>query len=511
MNQLGVELSEESLSALLESMSSGPFDRNSYLIDYRDFLQFMEENPSAPIAKPTSEAPDLIQKLLWHSRQMDVTDENAATPTTPKFRPGSAMSDTYRKFNKSVHRPQPTRSLVDVTTFFDSECYKKPSSTARVRKSTKPGSLALLFDFYAKITSAKKKLCANKLSFVEIQRGSSTITMAEMFILLRDFDVVPRVLTKQELHQVWQTRLRDEDNVYYRELTYTEFVDCLGRCALLAFPKLGHTPGRYSNEFKVNAFIKYLGLDSVKFVRKKLRTSGRDTAGQLNFGVCSDTNQRVISDRDLGRVGKARATKGHIAPYDPGLNKLFEPYHTLPIESDWQCYKAPFVDMGTVLRNKIYRFKVELCNRSSYILNVTSCLKDCYGVRIAAKTRGPLAPGLSHIIDLEANFTKYRPAVAEKHATLLIEINSLRNRQIAKEFIRIPLYINLVNPGSFSATNEGATLKPHKEANLRPASAPCTFSKTSKPILTRRDAQTKRRPYTATHIDNFMDQRFINR
>jgi len=352
---------------------------------------------------------------------------------------------------------------------------------------------------------------AKKVSFQEIGRAANSITFAEMISILRDFKVLPRLINKQELQQVWQCRSRDEDNNFYRELTYNEFEDCLARCALLAFPKLGqlnmhNQKGRHSDEFKVRAFIKYLGLDSMSFIRNKLRTAGRSTAGQLNFGVCSDTNERLHLDRHDRRVAEnfapnttiaatdkirqaARAATSALSYYDPRLADLFEPYHTAPTCSQWECYKAPFIDMGTVLRNKSYRFKVELCNRSSYLLQVTPSLPSgqsrLHGVRIVSNSKSPqtLAPGLTHTVELEANFSKYRPTIAEKYGALTIEISSLRNSKILKERIQVPLYLNISNPGSFTAASEGKSLVPHKEAHVRPASAPCRFSKTSAPYL----------------------------
>jgi hypothetical protein len=494
-------------------------------VDCRGFLQFMAQRSESKGRKPSSAAPQLIQKLLWHSRQMDVADGGSDEP--PKTRPSSGkpvssgMTDTYRRFNNAVHHHQSTRRLVDVTTFFDSEMYKRSHS----KKSNSPGSLALVFGFYSKITSSKKKLLANKLSFTEIQRASNSITFAEMINILRDFKVLPRLLSKQELQKVWQGRTRDESNIFYRELTYHEFVDCLARCALLAFAKLGHGSHEHSDEMKVQAFIKYLGLDSMSFIRNKLRTAGRATAGRLNYGVSSETNERLHLDRHDRRAATnlaaaaSASSASALASYTPKLTELFAPYHVAPADAQWKCYKAPFIDMGTVLRNKSYRFKVELCNRSSYILEIAASLPSgaarLRGVRIlpGSKKQGTLAPGLTYTIELEANLYS---AVAEKCGALTIEINSLRNMRIAKELIHVPLYMNVSNPGSFTASTEGKSLLPHKEANLRPASAPCRFSQTSKQIYAwvgqqsshTSETSDKRRPYTASmNMDRFRDGR----
>ena len=502
---------------LIESMiiPSGDVD-DLLVIEYREFLQFMGNCTGAgSVEATTNKAPELISKLLWHSRQMDVKD--SYSPVSPTVRPVSGMSDTYRHFNKQTYRPQPNRSLVDVTTFFDSECYKKPSTARKAVTTSKPGSLTVLFDFYARITSSKKKMNNNKLSFAQIQRGASTITFAEMILLLRDFDVLPRLLSKRELRQVWQSRLREEDNVFYRELTYNEFVDYLTRCALLAFPKLDHPGGkRYSSEFKINAFIQFLGIRSMSFVRKKLRTRGRETAGQLNFGVHSDTNEQLKYERNASRIAR-QAEASNIVSYDSAkitqLTRLFAPYKREMAETAWKCYKAPFIDMGTVLRSKLYRFKVELCNRSSYVLDIHSSLKECFWVRILSPNHPSLAPGLSLTIELEANFDKYRPKIEEKHATLLIEINSLRNREIAKEHIRIPLYCNLVNASSVAASNEGSGLRQHKEANLRPQTAPSSFSPGKRSMnrqirQIRTNTTQRRRPHTAQSHSLVVEQKF---
>jgi hypothetical protein len=206
LEQVGLKLSQRQLEDVVNYLpsvesASSPSSPSQILIEYKEFLQFMANSRKNADSAQATDAPDLIKKLLWHSRQMDVDVTNAPilrpASRAARSRPASAMpmSHTYRHFNNSVFSAttQDTRSLVDVTTFYDADRYTRRGRHEATMSTSRPGSLAVIFDFYARITSAKKKLNHRCPTFEEIQRAAGgTVTLPEMACFLRDFLVMPR-------------------------------------------------------------------------------------------------------------------------------------------------------------------------------------------------------------------------------------------------------------------------------------------------------------------------------
>jgi hypothetical protein len=168
LDQVGLKLSQQQLLDVVDCLASAasassPSSPPQTLIDYKEFLQFMANGHKNSDSAQDTDAPDLIKKLLWHSRQMDVDVTNAPSlrPASgaARSRPASAipMSHTYRHFNNSVFSatPQATRSLVDVTTFYDAHRYTRRGRNEATMSTSRPGSLAVIFDFYARYI----KLC----------------------------------------------------------------------------------------------------------------------------------------------------------------------------------------------------------------------------------------------------------------------------------------------------------------------------------------------------------------
>ena len=68
----------------------------------------------------------------------------------------------------------------------------------------RPGPLALIFRFYARVHSPVKHLTSNDLMFSDISRCNSTLSFAKLRVLLQDFDVLPGMMSVAELRVVWQ-------------------------------------------------------------------------------------------------------------------------------------------------------------------------------------------------------------------------------------------------------------------------------------------------------------------
>ena len=172
---------------------------------------------------------------------------------------------------------------------------------------TGPGALALIFAYYRcaplaappcsahdpcfhSLSGARSKLqCPGQqvarapLSFDEIMLANERISFFELLLFCRDFDVVPTLISKQELMCVWKKCLILNhhnavvgiDHVVEHSFGLAEFVELVACIALVAFGARPHS--KPALEGAIDALVEHLRLDSPLHARKIIQTRGRET------------------------------------------------------------------------------------------------------------------------------------------------------------------------------------------------------------------------------------------
>jgi len=134
------------------------------------------------------------------------------------------------------------------------------------------------------------------MSFDEITVCNERMSFFEMLLFCRDFDVVPALISKQELACVWkQSVIRHithgdpvvgPDHVVEHSFALSEFVHLLASIAVVAF-------SARSADAAVDALISHLHLDSPLHARKTIQTKGRETQRRLNFRSAGERDKQT--------------------------------------------------------------------------------------------------------------------------------------------------------------------------------------------------------------------------
>jgi len=241
-------------------------------------------------------------------------------------------------------------NVVGVQCFYDTSCYFK-TRKGRPPKPFKagPGSLMLIFQFYSKVQTPAAQY-GKTLMFSDMQQVNTTLSFFELLLLLRDYCIVPQIVSKREVFVLWQIAFQEKvkrkqkkqshtsgTGIKNSDLTYNEFLDMLTRIALLGFGKPGfrkevenaeaeklgimdYESRAVSSKIKVTARAKVeflanlMPLDSVEVIRKRLRSQGRETQGRINArakGELSSFNvEEMRKGRQLARLSRLMAAQG---------------------------------------------------------------------------------------------------------------------------------------------------------------------------------------------------------
>lgn len=186
----------------------------------------------------------------------------------------------------------------------------------------KNSSLVRIFMFYAAIQNPTS---ATTFSATAVE--NETMSFFELDKMARDFDIVPRLLTKGEVKDIW------DDFVYIhairtREkpisaLNFENFQDIMIRMALYAYNKPGMKKmilavnGFFpSPEEIVSFFCQQLNLNDFAGVKAHIMNRGRETQGALNYRSLSESNWRAKEElridlraRYLARITAHEAKK----------------------------------------------------------------------------------------------------------------------------------------------------------------------------------------------------------
>lgn len=207
-------------------------------------------------------------------------------------------------------------------------------------------TLLLIFQFYAKIKTA-----SSHATFSAQEDDVNFMSFSKVEIFCRDFKVVPRLLTREELKMLWGDIARAHvlaGRGVFTVIDFDEFKDLIIRMALWAY----HKPGLKKliitlegfmprNAEILQSFCHYLKLPDVQFINNFIRTKGRQTQGELNYRSKGETNLRtrmeVRADTDARKLSQVQsntngASKSKTSSKTPGKGKKVNIYGELEYE-----------------------------------------------------------------------------------------------------------------------------------------------------------------------------------
>lgn len=177
-------------------------------------------------------------------------------------------------------------------------------------------TLLLIFQFYAKIKTA-----SSHATFSAQEDDVNFMSFSKIEIFCRDFKVIPRLLTREELKMLWGDIARAHvlaGRGVFTVIDFDEFKDLIIRMSLWAY----HKPGLKKliitlegfmprNAEILQCFCHYLKLSDVRFINNFIRTKGRQTQGELNYRSKGETNLRtrmeVRADTDARKLSQVKS------------------------------------------------------------------------------------------------------------------------------------------------------------------------------------------------------------
>ncbi len=199
---------------------------------------------------------------------------------------------------------------VSITTALNENDYMcKPSSSPGTSSSEGGGSLDLIFSFYAKLQKPGVQKMKRALTFKEIDQANTTLSFFEFLCALRDFDVVPNLVTKPDVLSIWKhckakRGRRATPETVISELQFEDFLEILVHISLVAFQRPGISIA--SNEECVEGLVKFMRLNDHKHALHVIRTRGCETSSRFNYRSKGETDplggKRLRKERDMARA-----------------------------------------------------------------------------------------------------------------------------------------------------------------------------------------------------------------
>lgn len=170
--------------------------------------------------------------------------------------------------------------------------YEENFHSTRVRNC----SLCTVFFFYAKVQSLQQKLKSNLFTSESGDSARDTLSFFEFLLFCRDFRIVPRLVTKDEVLFLWRVLITEKIRskvVSSHDATFLLNLDCfkdiLSRIAVLTYNKPGirkmliSTHGAMpSITDQIHGLAAYLHLDDIKWVRNRVKTISTATVSKIN-------------------------------------------------------------------------------------------------------------------------------------------------------------------------------------------------------------------------------------
>lgn len=164
-------------------------------------------------------------------------------------------------------------------------------------------NFAKLFYFYSSFGEV-----VSGSSFEKIGEEKRTWSHSELEVFLRDLRVIPKLLSKEEMRDVWEDASNYRIQRYEKplsQLDLEEGKEMMTRIALFIYMRPGMkkmilaTQGSFPLPAEmVNCLIHYMRIDDVDFVSNHIRFGkGRQTQGKLNY--VSKSEEKVINKEHL--------------------------------------------------------------------------------------------------------------------------------------------------------------------------------------------------------------------
>lgn len=172
-----------------------------------------------------------------------------------------------------------------------------PPETA-MNQENKNDTLLLIFDFYARIRQSN----SNK-TFSETLMSFQTMNFSKMEVFCRDFQIIPKLLTREDLKVLWEEIGREhvlKGLGVFTVVDFQEFKDLIIRMALWSYYK----PGLKKLVLTVEGFLPkpveivqyfctFLHLYDDDYIHHHLRTVGRKTQADYNYRSKDEMNMRT--------------------------------------------------------------------------------------------------------------------------------------------------------------------------------------------------------------------------
>lgn len=226
--------------------------------------------------------PDILRKVLDLTSDIELSED-------------SVYNQFLLEAEKVAHRKE--TGCLDVT-------LSSRLTDAATQRDGANSSLVMIFSFYAKLQNPTTQMQKGGLTYDEIKTSNETLSFYETLLLLRDFDVLPKLITKDELLFLW--KVGNIQNIsagkpVLRMLTFRDFLDLLAKIAVFAYSKPGLRQLAVSLNGEpltaleqVQSLAAYLHLDDVERVRHVVRTVSVETAGLLHNRSEGEKNHRTI-------------------------------------------------------------------------------------------------------------------------------------------------------------------------------------------------------------------------
>jgi hypothetical protein len=212
-------------------------------------------------------------------------------------------------------------------------------------------SLLDIFQYYAALEPPN---ALQAKTFSDVLETNDTMELVEFHTFLRDFQVVPRLLSKKDVREVWNSICADyvaSGHGTFKKMDFEVFRDSIVRLAVCAFCKTGlRNLMMKVHGFTLNArhaldyFCKYLHLDDAAWVRRHIRIVGKESQGARNYRSLGEVDEQAVAhlaeEREVSRLmhrGKLSAEVKHKKKRKTVLKKAST--KTFPAESS--IYTSP--------------------------------------------------------------------------------------------------------------------------------------------------------------------------
>jgi hypothetical protein len=178
---------------------------------------------------------------------------------------------------------------------------------AAINNASANDNFAKIFQFYSTFGES-----VEGSTFEDISEGANTWSHSELEVFLRDLNVIPKLLSREDMRTVWEdatnARIQNFDKVLV-QLRLEDAKEIMVRIALFVYMRAGMkrmilaTTGSFpSPRNMVQCLIAYMRIDDTDFINEHIREgTGRTSQGKLNYVSHLETKtiNKEHFDRDM--------------------------------------------------------------------------------------------------------------------------------------------------------------------------------------------------------------------